>query len=292
MVDEDRGESVLLEVSEQCRELAGELSGHQEAAVGLLNDHLSTAGDYFGLVTYNFYCPDCLDDDIDSELEPVDDEWFCDVCRSHYPQGVGVPRHAIRDDLVLDISDQLWVEKDDPLREIYENIDDQKSELEEREFEQRREEIRTVGDRINDVRSRIRDLKTEAKAKRGSIDRIGELMVEHERLAEQKREEFRRDVQQSYDEIERETQQAIEETRDVVEGRIEEAEKEAGEKAELMREEERAFEREKVAYEQEMENRRVEAQMKQSQQQHAEKAALAVESIERMDEGKDGMRGN
>lgn len=263
MVDEDRGESVLQDVSEQSRKLANDLSNTQAEAVRLLNDHVATAGDYFGLVTYNFYCPDCVSDDIESRLEAVDDEWYCDTCRSEFPIGTGVPRHRIRDDLLLDVIDQLWVEKDDELRELYENIEDQKTELEEREFEQRREEIRTVGDRIKEVRGRIRDLRTEAKSKRGAIDRIGALMVKYDRLKHERKEAFQQDVAETFEEVDRRTEQVIEETRDVVQGRIEEAEKEAKEKAALMREEERAMRREELAFQEAMAERRHQEELHQ-----------------------------
>jgi hypothetical protein len=250
MADEDHGESVLLSVSEQSRELANELSGLQETAIGLLNDHIGTVGDMSGRVSYHFYCPDCIDDDIESRLEVrgTEGHWYCETCRSNFEPGQGVPRHRIRDDIVLEMVEQLWIEKDDQRREIYESIEDQKADLEEREFEQRREEIRTAEERIKDVRARIRDLQTEAKAKEGIVDRIGELMVEYERLNEQKKEQFRDNVTEAFAEIDEQTEEVLEETRGIVQDRIDEAEKEAKEKAETMREEERQFQRELVAY--------------------------------------------
>ena len=258
MADEDHGESVLLSVSEQSREIANELSGLQETAVDLLNDHVRTAGDLFGLVSYNFYCPDCMGDDIESQLELLDSdgEWYCDTCRSNFDPDDGIPRHRIRDEIVLDVWDQLWIEKDDERREVYESIEDQKAELEEREFEQRREEIRTAEERIKDIRGRIRDLQTEAKAKQGIVAEIGQLMVKYERLNEEKKEAFRRDVSEAFDEIDAQTEQVLEETEGIIQDRIEEAEQEAEEKAETMREEERQRERERVAYEQARADRR------------------------------------
>jgi hypothetical protein len=266
MADEDHGESVLLNVSEQSRELANELSGLQETAIGLLNDHIGTVGDTFGLVSYHFYCPDCIGDDIESRLEVrgSDSQWYCETCRSNFEPGDGVPRHRIRDDIVLEMTEQLWIEKDDQRREIYESIEDQKAELEEREFEQRREEIRTAEERIKDVRGRIRDLQTEAKAKEGIVDRIGELMVEYERLNERKKEQFRDNVTEAFEEIDEETEEVLEETRGIVQDRIDEAEKEAKEKAETMREEERQFQRELIAYQEARADRRAEFEQEQA----------------------------
>jgi hypothetical protein len=260
LADEDHGESVLLQVSEQSRELATELSGLQETATDLLNDHLRTAGDMFGAISYDFYCPDCMTDGIESELELLDDDgqWYCDTCRSNFTADDGIPRHRIRDDIVLDIWDQLWIEKDDQRREIYESIEDQKSELEEREFEQRREEIRTAEERIKDIRTRIRDLQTEAKAKQGTVDEIGKLMVKYERLNERKKEEFRQDVTEAFDQIDAETEAVLERTEGIVQDRIETAEKEAEEKAEMLREDERQRERERIAHEQTRADRRAE----------------------------------
>lgn len=252
MADEDHGESVLLDVSKRSREIARELSGLQETATDLLNDHIQTAGDMFGLISYAFYCPDCWDDDIESRLDLIDreGEWYCETCRSNFGPSEGIARHRIRDEVVLDVWDQLWIEKDDQRRQIYESIEDQKSELEEREFEQRREEIRTVEGRIKDIRAKIRDLQTEAKAKQGTVEEIGRLMVKYERLQEQRLREFERDVTDSFTEIDEETERVLEETEGIIEERLEEAEREAKEREEAMREEERQRERERVAHEQ------------------------------------------
>jgi hypothetical protein len=268
MADEDHGESVLLDVSEQSREIANELSGLQETATELLNDHIGTAGDMFGAISYNFYCPDCIEDDIQSQLEVLsqDGEWYCDTCRSNHTPGEGVPRHRIRDGVVLDIYDQLWVEKDDQKRQIYESIEDQKAELREREFEQRREEIRTVEERIKEIRSKIRDMQTKAKAKEGTIDEIGQLMTKYDRIKQERVDDFKQDVTDAFQEIDAETERVMKETEGLVDDRIEEAEKEAKEKAELMREEERQRHREQMAHRE---------QVAQAQAAHQEQVAQA-----------------
>jgi len=289
MANEDHGESVLLSVSEQSRELANELSGLQETAVGLLNDHLGTAGDLFGLVSYNFYCPDCKGDDIDSGLELLDTEgeWYCPTCRSNFESDDGIPRHRIRDEIVLDVWDQLWIEKDDQRREVYESIEDQKAELEEREFEQRREEIRTAEDRIKDIRAKIRDLQTEAKAKQGVVDEIGRLMVKYERLNEQKKEKFSRDVEEAFEQIDAETEKALEEMEGLIQDRIEDAEAEAEEKAEMLREGERQRERERVAYEQARADQRAAAEQAQANK----RTAAVMDTIARSNRNKPSRRG-
>ena len=276
MANEDHGESVLLDVSEQSREIATQLSDSQEEAAERLNEHIQRAGDMFGIVSYHFYCPDCESDDVTSRLELRDaGEWFCPTCRSSFPLDGGIPRHRIRDELVLDIWDQLWIEKDDQRREVYESIEDQKAELEEREFEQRREEIRTAEERIKDIRTRIRDLQTEAKAKQGIVDEIGRLMVKYERLNEQKKEQFRTDVADAFERIDAETERALAETEGTIQDRIEEAEQEAEEKAEMLREEERQREREKVAYEQARADERAAKEQAMADERAAKEQAMA-----------------
>jgi len=277
MADEDHGESLLLNVSKQSRELANELSGLQETATGILNDHIGTAGDMFGAISYNFYCPDCIDDDIESQLEVLskDGEWYCDTCRSNHDPGEGVTRHQIRDDIVLDLWDQLWIEKDDQRRQIYESIEDQKAELEEREFEQRREEIRTTEEHIKDVRSKIRDLQTKAKAKEGTIEEIGQLMIKYDRIAEGRVDDFQQDATEAFEEIDAETERVLEETENLVEDRIEEAEKEAKEKAEVMREEERQRHREKMAHQEQVAQKQAAHQEQVAQKQAAHQEQVA-----------------
>ncbi|WP_336000156.1 hypothetical protein [Halorientalis halophila] len=281
---EDGGDEALEDISERSQQLVDDLSGLQETAVELLNDHVQTAADAFGIVSYNFYCPDCLRDDIDSQVtlsDPETSDWYCDTCRSHHETENLVPRHELKDDLVNPVWDQLWAEKDDERRKIYGNIEDQKSDLKEREFEQRQEEIRSATDRIRDLRAEIRDLQTKAKASRGTVDRIGELMVKYDRLNEQRKEEFRTDVEESFEDIDEKTEEILEETRNEDQERLEEAEQAAKQKAELLREEERQRERAKFIAEQQAENQRMaheqeradartQAKMEQEYEQHVE----------------------
>ncbi|MFB6109588.1 MAG: hypothetical protein ABEJ60_01785 [Halodesulfurarchaeum sp.] len=260
----EEDDASLEQLSGRSRQLVGELSGTQEMAIDILNDHLFEAADAFGVVSYNFYCPDCMSDDIETAVEltdPQSGDWFCSTCRSHLETGELIPRHKIKDDVVNPVWDQLWIEKDDQRREIYENIEDQKSELQEREFEQRREEIRTATDRIKDIRSKIRDLQTQAKAAEGKVEEIGDLMVKYDRLNEERKEQFQQDVEESFAEIDKETERILEETRNEEQERIEQAQKEAKEKAEMMHEEKLRRDIEKFAAEQAMEERRHEAEM-------------------------------
>jgi len=253
-------------ISEMSRELVSELSGMQSTAIDLLNDHIDATADAFGMMSYNFYCPRCQLDDIDSTVElvsPQDDAWHCDTCQTEHTTEELLPRHRIKDDVVNPTWDQLWIEKDDERRRIYENISDQKAELEEREFEQRREEIRSSADRIRDLRSRIRDLKKEADAAQAKVSAIGDMMLKYERIHEQRKQEFEKEVQSAFDEIDAETEELLEETRDIEQKRLEEAQKEAKQNAEMMREEERRREAEKFMAEQERADQRTKGNMQQ-----------------------------
>lgn len=277
MAASDGAGADLQQVSDTGRKLVEDLSGMQETAVDLLNDHIGTAADVFGLVSYNFYCPDCQTDDIESIVtltDPFEGRWHCETCRTTHETEAVIPRHRIKDDIVNPVWDQLWVEKDDQRRELYENIEDQKSELEEREFEQRREEIRSATDRIRDLRSRIRDLKTEAKAAEGKVSEIGDLMVKYERLHETRKREFEQEVEDSFAQIDEETNRILEKTRNEEQERIEEAERAAKKKADVMREEKRRREVEKFVAAQERQDARVQAQMQQAQELHGEEMDL------------------
>ena len=270
VTDED---AELEDLSDSARSVVNDLSGTQETAIDLLNEHVATAADAFGMVSYNFYCPDCQTDGIDARVElsdPQEGTWHCETCRSHYETEAVLPRHKIKDDIVNPVWDQLWIEKDDERRSVYENVEDQKTELQEREFEQRREEIRTATDRIRDLRSKIRDLKTQAKAAEGTVSEIGDLMVKYERLAEQRKREFEREVDAAFAEIDEETERILEQTRNEEQKRIKAAEKDAKEKAELMREDERRREIEKFVAQQQMADERAEAQMRQRAELHEE----------------------
>jgi hypothetical protein len=272
MAAAEGAESELESLSDTSRQLVEDLSGMQETAVDLLNDHIGTAADAFGLVSYNFYCPDCQTDDIDSVVElsdPQDGDWYCETCRTTHDTAAVIPRHRIKDDIVNPVWDQLWREKDDQRREIYENIEDQKADLQEREFEQRREEIRSTTDRIRELRSRIRDLKTEAKAAEGKVSEIGDLMVKYERLHDQRKQAFEEEVESSFAEIDAETDQILEETRNEEQKRIEAAEQAAKEKAEMMREEERRREVEKFVAEQQLADERARAKLEQHEEEMA-----------------------
>ncbi|QZA89020.1 hypothetical protein K0C01_02315 [Salinarchaeum sp. IM2453] len=267
----DEDDAKLRQISQKSQQLVDDLSGMQQTAIELLNDHITMAADAFGIVSYNFYCPSCLEDDIESEVtisDPEAGEWYCETCRSYHDMGDTVPRHRLKDDVVTPVCDQLWIEKDDERRRIYEKIEDQKQELQEREFEERREEIRSATDRIKDLRSRIRDLKTQAKAARGTVEQISSLMVRYERLGKERKEEFRRDVQDSFAEIDKKTQEVLEQTQHKQQKRLEEAEQAAKEKAELMRLEQRQRDAEILAAQQQLEAEATQAVLAQNAQQH------------------------
>lgn len=263
MADTADDNAELGTISETSRRLVGDLTGMQRTAVDLLNDHIQTAADAFGLVSYNFYCPDCKLDDIDSQAslsDPQDGEWYCGTCRSRHGTDEVIPEHRLKDDVINPLWDQLWIEKDDQRREVYENIEDQKTELKEREFEQRREEIRSSTDRIRKLRSKIRDLETKAKAAEGTVDEIGDLMVQYDRLARQRKKQFSADVEAAFAEIHEETEHILEQTRNEEQERLERAEREAEQRAKVLREEERRREWAKFAAEQRMENERLRAE--------------------------------
>lgn len=277
MASSDEVETDLQELSGASWRLASDLSGFQETAVDLLNNHIGTAADAFGLVSYRFYCPTCQMDDIDSVVElsdPQAGEWYCETCRSTHDTAEVVPRHRIKDDLVNPIWDQLWVEKDDQRRKIYEDIEDQKDNLREKEFEQRQEEIRTTTDRIRDLRARIRDLKTDAQAAEGKVSEIGDLMVKYERLNKERKESFEQEVENAFGEIDAKTERILNETRNQEQKRIEEAEQAAKDKAQVMREEKRRREVGKFLAAQEREDARVQAQLEQQAALHGEEMEL------------------
>lgn len=266
-------EDELREMSEIGRSAAEDLSGHQDDAVETLNAHIQTAADAFGIVSYNFYCPDCHEDGIESELtvpDSTDEDLYCETCRSHQDREDAIPRHKLKDELVLPIWDQLWAQKADEKREIYENIEDQKHELKEREYEQYQEEIRTTTERIRDMRSKIRNLETQARAAEGAVDEISELLTKYERLNEERKQKFKREVKQAYKEIDTQTQEVLDATRSEEQKRLDEAERKAEEKAELLRAEERQRQAEMLSAQRQMQEDIAKAQM-----EHQEKLTKA-----------------
>lgn len=274
LAEDNPVEDELETISDVGQGVANNLTAHQDDVVETLNDHIQTAADAFGIVSYNFYCPDCHEDDVVSELVVADgseSDAYCKTCRSYHSKDEAIPRHKIKDELVLPIWDQLWAEKADEKRKIYQDIEDQKHDLKEREYEQCREEIRTTTERIRDLRSKIRDLKTQAKAAEGAVDEIGDLMVKYERLNEQRKEKFSSEVEEAFREIDQETKEILEETRAEEQERLQQAEEEAEEKAEMLRIEERQRQAEMLAAQREIQENIAKAQMQhQEQLAHAE----------------------
>lgn len=246
--DPDRA---LADLKTDSADLVDTLTTTKTNAVRRLNEHVDVAGEITSMASHNFYCPDCIEDDVYSRLDLEfgdGPQWFCETCRDRFgPADDPVPKHRLKDELVEEVWDRLWIEKDDERRRIYENIEDQKADLEEREFEQRQEAIRTAWDRIRDRRSKVRDLETEAKAERGAITEIGRVMEKYDRLAAERRQAFEADVADAMDRIEEETRAAIEEMRNYEEEKIEESQQEARERAELARIEEQKRHQEKMA---------------------------------------------
>lgn len=284
IAEENPVEEELRTITDRGEAAAEELSTHQDETVEILNDHIQTAADAFGFVSYNFYCPDCSEDDIESQLgvpDDADEDLYCETCRSFHTREEAVPRHKIKDDLVLPTWDQLWTEKADQKRRIYENIEDQKRELKEREYEQYREEVRTTTERIRDLRSKIRDLKSKARAAQGTVEEISSLMVKFDRLNERRKQEFRSEVEQTFHEIDQETERILEETRMEEQERLEKAEQEAEQKAEMLRVEERQRNAEMLAAQRQIQEEIATAQMQQreelarAQAQHEEELTAA-----------------
>ena len=250
----DPGEQ-LQELKESADDTVTHVIETQSDAIDTLNDHIETAGDLLATTTYNFYCPVCQIDEVESQLEgSLTDgaEWHCPTCTNTFTEGVIIPKHRMKDEVIEDVWDQLWIEKDDERRRIYESIEDQKTELGEREYEQRREEIRTASGRIKDRRAKLRDLQTRARAGKGKIDEIGDLMVKYRGLAEQRKNKFRTEVNQKAEEIDRRTTQLIEETRNVEQQRLEQAEQQAQTNAQLLEAEEERRHREQVAMQEQL----------------------------------------
>lgn len=249
---EDDVEETLAAFKDTSERTVDRITETQELAVELLNDHIGTASDILATASYNFYCPDCLDDDVTSPLEPVDDpetlRWRCETCRGEFSrEDEPMPKHRIKDELVEGIWDQLWIEKDDERRRIYENIEDQKEELKEREFEEKREEIRDTWNRIKDRRAKIRDLRTEATAAKASAEKLTLKMYEYDRLRDQRKREFEKDIQSAVEGVQRQVERQIESIRGFEEQQTEKAREEASRLAELRRAEEEERHRERQA---------------------------------------------
>lgn len=278
---ETDAEEELQTIKSEAEKTVAEVSDTQETAIDILGDHISTVGNILTMGSYNFYCPSCAEDDVDSSLEVKKSgntfSWHCDTCQSRFHNELVIPKHEMKDGIVEPVWDQLWIEKDDERRAIYENIEDQQSELKEREFEQRQEEIRRAWDQIKDLRSKIRDLRTDARAAQGTVEQIGQMMVKYERLNEERKQKFHQDVAEAKQEIDEMTEEIVEETRQLEQQKIEEAQKEAEEKAQLIREEERQREREKFIAQQELADQRKAAELEQRSEQHTEEKLLETQ---------------
>jgi len=234
--DTDPGQQ-LQQLRREADDRVEEVVGTQRDAVEVLNDHINTAGDLLAMTSYAFYCPVCLVDEVESPLEATlsgGTTWHCDTCSNTFEEEVVVPKHRMKDELVEDIWDQLWIEKSDERRRVYESIEDQKNELAEREYEQQQTEIRTATSRIKDRRGKVRDLKTRARAGRGKIDEIATLMTKYRGLSEQRKQTFTTEVDEKAAQIQRETERIIEQTQNIDQQNLERAEAEADQKAQVM----------------------------------------------------------
>lgn len=253
LVFEDDVEQTFTKLKEHSQETLNQLTETHQELIELLNDSIESVGDALTIISYNFYCPVCLRDEISTELDLQvkgdTPKWYCDTCRKYHDLDDQVPMNRIKDDLVDEIWDRLWIEKDDEKRAIYEEIEDQQTELKEREFEQKQEIIRNGWNRIKDLRSKIRDLETEAAAGKGAVEEIGEVMVKYDRLREERRNEFQEDVIRAVERVDEETERVLKETRNFEQRKTEQAEKEAEQRAEIQRTEEQRRHRERLAVE-------------------------------------------
>lgn len=246
-------EDALQNLQTEGEEAVDALTDTQEDAIGALNGHIQEAGETLGVLSYNFYCPSCYEDDIESHLEVESRDgggrsWACDTCRERFElDGQVIPKHRLKDELVEPIWDKLWIEKDDERRRIYERVEDQQEEFREREFEEKQRVIRDAWSRIKELRATIREIKTDARAGEGAVREIGDLLDRYDRIVQERKRQFYSDIEDAKDRIERETEQIIEETRNYQEEKIEKAEEQAEEKAEILKAEERKRHQEMIA---------------------------------------------
>ncbi|OKY77365.1 MAG: putative ATPase [Candidatus Methanohalarchaeum thermophilum] len=252
VASDSEGNKLLEEIEEGTQSEIEKIDSTQEKSIKLLNDFVDKSSDLLTIGSYNFYCINCIAEGVDSELELMSSEeklkWVCPTCESEFSvSNLPVPKLRIKDELVEDIWDSLWIEKEDEKRKIYENIEDQKANLSEKEFEQKQEAIRNAWNRIKDIRSKIRDLKTEAKAAEGTVDRMGELMERYDRLKKEKKERFNKEVNKEFEKIDKKTQEIIEETRNYDAKKLNQASKETEKKAKAVKKEKEKRHREKIA---------------------------------------------
>lgn len=253
---EDDAERELGSLENESTSAVEDVTDVQADAIDLLNDHLGTAADLLTLQSYAFYCPSCHDEDVVSRVEPVDktvSTWLCVTCNSRFEESDDtiIPKHRMKDDLVEEIWDRLWIEKDDQRREIYENIEDQQEDLKEREFELRREEIQSATDRIQDLRTNLKDYEAQARAAEGAIEEVGGLLEKYDRIQQQRLEQFTADVEEALSDIEERVEEELKQNRVDREELIEQAQEDIEEQAELKREEEMQLEKDLIAYEME-----------------------------------------
>ncbi len=95
--EDDAGEKVRslktsgAESVERITEVHGEM-------LELVNGSIQSVGDVLSMISYTFYCPDCLADDISTRLDLRDNgdlEWYCDTCRNRHALEEAVPKHRI-----------------------------------------------------------------------------------------------------------------------------------------------------------------------------------------------------
>lgn len=244
-------EDVLTDLKSNTEAAVDEIADRRRSSLASLNDHVDAVGEVLALPSYTFFCPVCLGDDIESRLDPEFDpdlRWECRTCSNEFrPEDEPVPKHQLKDELVEDVWDDLWTEVEDERRRIYENIEDQKSDLKEREFEQKQEVIRDSWGRIKDIQSKLRDLQTESRAKDKAVEKIGETMHKYDRINAQRRDQFERDVRRVVEEVQEETEETIQAMEQYEEKRIQESQEEAERRAELRQIEKEKRHREKIA---------------------------------------------
>lgn len=114
---EDDVDETFSDLKTHSKRALDEITESQKEMVDLLNESIESTGDLLTLISYNFYCPDCLMDEIYSTLELETSggnlEWYCGTCRSYHGLEEATPKNRIKDELIDEIWDRLWIEKDD-----------------------------------------------------------------------------------------------------------------------------------------------------------------------------------
>jgi hypothetical protein len=151
--------------------------------MNLVGENLAVFNRVLSIHSHEYLCPVCILEDVSSKMlyDPAADRWTCPLCVNEVePRFSTIRVHKIKNDLLNDIWDNLWIEKTDVRNQAIDDISNQKRNMANEEYKEKQQTLREFNALVKGLESKMRDLRSDVRAGLAFALKLGELMRKYE----------------------------------------------------------------------------------------------------------------